>query len=75
MFDSDGVRVRAVTGVAVESQRGASSEVGQVERTFAWLMRSRRLARDYEERTDSAEAMILWSMSMAMSRRMARPRP
>lgn len=43
-----------------------------VERTFAWLMRSRRLARDYEGRTDSAEAVILWSMSMVMSRRLAR---
>ncbi|MFE9975653.1 IS5 family transposase [Streptomyces hirsutus] len=28
-----------------------------VERTFAWLIRARRLARDYETRTDSAEAM------------------
>lgn len=45
-----------------------------VERTFAWLMRSRRLARDYEGRLDSAEAMILWSMSMVMSRRLARSR-
>jgi transposase len=45
-----------------------------VERTFAWLMRSRRLARDYEGRTDSAEAMILWSMSAVMSRRLARRR-
>ncbi|MBM9439942.1 IS5 family transposase [Streptomyces bryophytorum] len=45
-----------------------------VERTFAWLMRSRRLARDYERRTDSAEAMIWWSMSMVMSRRLARQR-
>jgi transposase len=42
-----------------------------VERTFAWLMHSRRLARDYEGRTDSAEAMILWSMSAVMSRRLA----
>ncbi|MBB5940452.1 IS5 family transposase [Streptomyces zagrosensis] len=45
-----------------------------VERTFAWLMRSRRLARDYETRTDSAEAVIRWSMSMVMSRRLARRR-
>jgi transposase len=37
-----------------------------VERTFSWLMRSRRLARDYETRPDSAEAMILWSMTMVM---------
>ncbi|MFD8708807.1 IS5 family transposase [Kitasatospora sp. NPDC059648] len=43
-----------------------------VERTFAWLMRSRRLARDYETRTDSSEAVIRWSMSMVMSRRLAR---
>nr|WP_234443467.1 transposase [Streptomyces sp. NRRL B-24484] len=45
-----------------------------VERTFAWLMRSRRLARDYEARTDTAEAMIWWSMTMVMSRRLARRR-
>ena len=42
-----------------------------VERTFGWLMRSRRLARDYETRTDSAQAMVLWSMTMVMSRRLA----
>ncbi|WP_327160391.1 IS5 family transposase [Streptomyces zaomyceticus] len=42
------------------------------ERTFAWLMHSRRLARDYERRTDTSEAMIRWSMSMVMSRRLAR---
>ncbi|MEU4097175.1 IS5 family transposase [Streptomyces sp. NPDC026673] len=43
-----------------------------VERTFAWLMRIRRLARDYEARADSSEAMIYWSMSMVMSRRLAK---
>ncbi|MER5728979.1 transposase [Streptomyces sp. NPDC002138] len=43
-----------------------------LERTFAWLMHSRRLARYYETRTDSAEAMIRWSMSMVMIRRLAR---
>lgn len=43
-----------------------------VERTFAWLMRSRRLARDYESRQASSEAVILWSMTMVMSRRLAR---
>jgi transposase len=46
-----------------------------IERTFAWLMRSRRLARDYEARTDSSEAMVLWSMTMMMSRRLARLAP
>ncbi|MEV7121109.1 transposase [Kitasatospora griseola] len=43
-----------------------------VERTFAWLTRSRRLARDYETRADTSEAMIRWSMTMVMSRRLAR---
>ena len=32
-----------------------------IERTFGWLMRYRRLARDYERRTDHAEAMIYWA--------------
>ncbi|MFP8887034.1 IS5 family transposase [Streptomyces mangrovi] len=43
-----------------------------VERTLAWLMHSRRLVRDYERRTDTSEAVIRWSMSMVMSRRLAR---
>ena len=46
-----------------------------VERTNAWLMRTRRLARDYERRTTSAEAMVYWSMILLMTRRLARPRP
>ncbi|MFJ8747716.1 IS5 family transposase [Embleya sp. NPDC127516] len=43
-----------------------------VERTFGWLMRSRRLARDYETLPTSSEAIVHWSMSMLMSRRLAR---
>ncbi|MFJ3020704.1 hypothetical protein ACIPH4_07065 [Streptomyces tendae] len=43
-----------------------------VGRTLAWLMCSRRLARDYEGRTDRSEAVIRWSMSVIMSRRLAR---
>ncbi|MBD9730215.1 IS5 family transposase, partial [Streptomyces caniscabiei] len=46
-----------------------------VERLFAHLMRTRRLARDYERRTTSAEAMIHWSMTLLMTRRLARPHP
>ncbi|WTL51413.1 transposase (plasmid) [Streptomyces sp. NBC_01497] len=46
-----------------------------VERTNAWLMRTRRLARDYERRTTSAEAMVYWSMILLMTRRLARPHP
>ncbi|MFE2936863.1 transposase [Streptomyces sp. NPDC059278] len=43
-----------------------------VERTFAWLMHSRRLVREYETRTEPSEAMIRRSMSVVMSRRLAR---
>ncbi|MFJ1758661.1 IS5 family transposase [Kitasatospora sp. NPDC088134] len=45
-----------------------------VERTLAWLMRSRRLARDYETLPASSEAAVLWSMTMLMGRRLARNR-
>lgn len=43
-----------------------------VERLFAHLMRSRRLVRDFERRTTSAEAMVYWSMTIVMTRRLAR---
>lgn len=46
-----------------------------VERFFAHLMRTRRLARDVERRTTSAEAMIYWSMTLLMTRRLARSHP
>ncbi len=46
-----------------------------LERFFAHLMRSRRLVRDFERSTSSAEAMVYWSMTQLMTRRLARPRP
>ncbi|MBP5942162.1 IS5 family transposase [Streptomyces acidiscabies] len=46
-----------------------------VERFFAHLMQSRRLVRDFERSTSSAEAMVYWSMTTLMTRRLARPGP
>ncbi|WP_327714007.1 hypothetical protein OG381_00185 [Streptomyces sp. NBC_00490] len=43
-----------------------------VERFFAHLMRTRRLARHFERRTSSAEAMIYWSMTLLMTLRLPR---
>ncbi|MFF9120511.1 IS5 family transposase [Streptomyces massasporeus] len=42
-----------------------------VERTLSWLMRSRRLVRDYETLPAMHEATVLWSMTMLMSGRLA----
>lgn len=42
-----------------------------VERTFAWLGRSRRLSKDYERRTESSEAMLRLSAIGSLLRRLA----
>jgi transposase len=42
-----------------------------VERTFGWLTRCRRLARDYERKTAHAEAMIQIAMIRLMAARLA----
>ena len=44
-----------------------------VERTFAWISKHRRTARDYEHLPASHEAMILWAMIALMTRRLAPP--
>ena len=42
-----------------------------VERTFGWLSKFRRLAKDYEFRTENSEAMVLIAASQLMVRRLA----
>lgn len=42
-----------------------------VERTFGWLMRNRRLARDYEKTTTSAEGWVYIAMIRLQVRRLA----
>jgi transposase len=43
-----------------------------VERTFAWITRSRRTVRDYERLPAHHETIVYWSMIIIMSRRLAR---
>ena len=43
-----------------------------VERTFAWITRSRRTVRDYERLAAHHETIVYWSMIIIMSRRLAR---
>lgn len=42
-----------------------------VERTFGWLVRNRRLARDYERLTDNSETMVKIAMIRLMATRLA----
>jgi transposase len=70
---------RAVAAITVEVVARASPHSFQVlrrrwvvERTFGWLMRYRRLARDYERTTANSEAMIYWATVIIMTRRLAR---
>ena len=44
-----------------------------VERTFGWMMRWRRLVRDYEQRCDVSEAMIGVAMGGLLLRRISHP--
>ena len=44
-----------------------------VERTFGWMTRWRRLVRDYEQRIDVSEAMILVAMGGNLLRRTTHP--
>lgn len=58
-------RSDATTGFSVLPRRWI------VERTFAWLMRHRRLVRDYERTTTSAEAWVHLAMIRIQLRRLA----
>jgi transposase len=71
--------VRAVANITVEVIKRTELHVFKVlprrwvvERTFGWLMRYRRLCRDYERRPEHHEAMVYWATVMVMTRRLAR---
>jgi transposase len=70
---------KAVAAITVEVVKRTSPHSFQVlrrrwvvERTFGWLMRWRRLVRDYERRTGNHEAMVYWATIFIMTRRLAR---
>lgn len=45
-----------------------------VERTFGWLNRYRRLAKDYERTSESSEALVHIAMIALMARRLTKPK-
>ena len=56
----------APKGFAVQPKRWI------IERTLGWLMQARRLARDYETKPSSSEAMILAHAFKIMLRRLSK---
>lgn len=70
--DELGVGVAIVTrapdskGFVVQARRWV------VERTFAWLLKCRRLVRDYEELAESSKAWLYLAMTRLYVRRLAR---
>ena len=60
-------RIAGTTGFVLLPRRWV------VERTFGWLGRWRRLARDYEELPEVSEAMVKLAMIRLMLQRLAHP--
>ncbi len=74
-----GVYARQVLKVAIEVIKKPADQKGfavlprrwVVERTFAWIVRCRRLDHDYERLPATSEAMVKWAMIGIMTRRLA----
>jgi hypothetical protein len=71
--------MKATAGITLEIVKRTSPHAFRVvkrrwvvERTFGWLMRYRRLARDYERRPEHHEAMAWWATVFIMTKRLAR---
>lgn len=59
-------RDRAIRGFSVLPRRWV------VERTFAWLVRNRRLGKDYERKVQTSETLVKIAAIRLMVRRLAR---
>jgi transposase len=72
---------KSAWGIVVEVVKKPAEQIGfavlprrwVVERTFSWLMRFRRLARDYERLPATHEAIVKWAMVAIMLNRLAPP--
>ena len=58
---------------ALTSLRGIGPSPMVVERSFGWMIRWRRLVRDYERRCDISEAMIHIALGSLLLRRVVQP--
>jgi transposase len=72
---------KSAWGIVVEVVRKPASQIGfavlprrwVVERTFSWLLRWRRLVRDYERLPQTHETFVKWAMVGLMLNRLAPP--
>ncbi|CAD7342481.1 IS5 family transposase ISMex40 [Sphingobium sp. S6] len=77
-YNSD--RVRDATSITIEIVRKFADQTGFVvhprrwivERTFAWINRNRRLAKDFERTIKSATALLYAAAAIVLIRRIAR---
>ena len=75
-----GLRVVNASPIRIEVVRTSDNQVGfaviarrwVVERFFAWINRKRRLAKNFEATTESAEAFLYAASSVLLLRRLAR---
>ncbi|WP_425420116.1 IS5 family transposase [Oricola indica] len=73
-------RVKDATCIAIEVVKKIANQIGfhvlprrwVVERTFAWISRNRRLAKDFEGTIASAEVFLYAASVMLLTRRLAR---
>ena len=70
-----GFRLEYITVKGERGFRGMLPRRWAVERTFAWLLHSRRMARDYERLPSTDEALIYATMTRLMARRLGRMHP
>jgi transposase len=80
-YDGAGIKDWVKTVAAITLEVIARPQAGQfkvirrrwvVERSIGWLMRYRRLCRNYERLPQHQEAMIWWASTIIMTRRLAR---
>ncbi len=65
-----GLEMRPVVPLAGQKGFSLLPRRWVIERTFAWISACRRLARDYETRPQSSEALILMAMTHIMIKRL-----
>jgi putative transposase len=68
-------QVLTLTLAIVRKRQGVLPRRWVVERTFSWLGKCRRLAVDYERKSEHHQAWVQWAMVRVMVKRLTREAP